>query len=178
MSLKPWKIIESSYFYPRFRMDKCELPNGKLINATVFEFRPWVNVLAMTKHREVVLIKQYRHGVQQVLWEFPGGVVEDGENPLDGVKRELLEETGYVSSNIVQAGKFYPNPAIQTDTMYCFLALDVEKVGDQNLDDAEEIEVHLVPLDELITMTKRGEFCHALQVAALFHALAYLDRIH
>ena len=96
---------------------------------------------------------------------------------MDGVKCELLEETGYTSSNIIQVGEFYPNPAIQTDTMYCFLALDVEKVSSQKLDDAEEIEVHLVKLDELIEMTKRGEFSHALQVAALFHALAYMKRI-
>jgi len=61
--------------------------------------------------------------------------------------------------------------------MYCYLALDVEKAGEQHLDDGEDIEVHLVPLDELIAMTKRGEFPHALQVAALFHAFAYMDRI-
>jgi ADP-ribose pyrophosphatase len=126
----------------------------------------------------VVLIKQYRHGVQEVLWEIPGGVVEDHENPLDGVKRELLEETGYTTSNIIQVGKLYPNPALQTNSMYCFLALDVEKVAEQNLDDGEAIEVHLIPLDELIVMTKRGEFPHALQVAALFQAFAYLDRVH
>ena len=71
----------------------------------------------------------------------------------------------------------YPNPAIQTNTMYCFLALDAEKVTGQSLDDGEDIEVHLVPLDELLEMMKRGEFPHALQVAALFHSLAYLNRI-
>ena len=177
MPIKPWKILESTYLRQRFRLDKCELPNGKLLDAIVFEFRSWANVLAVTKDREAVLIKQYRHGVQDVLWEIPGGVVEDDENPLEGVKRELLEETGYTTSNIVQVGKFYPNPALQTNTMYCYLALDVEKAGEQHLDDGEDIEVHLVPLDELIAMTKRGEFPHALQVAALFHAFAYMDRI-
>jgi len=96
---------------------------------------------------------------------------------MDGVQRELLEETGYRSSNIIQVGKFYPNPAIQNETMYCFLATDAEKVADQHLDDGEDIEIHLVDLDELIDMTKRGEFLHALQVATLFHALVYLDRI-
>jgi 8-oxo-dGTP pyrophosphatase MutT (NUDIX family) len=93
------------------------------------------------------------------------------------VKRELLEETGYASSNIIPLGKFYPNPALQTNTLFCYLALNAEKVAEQNLDGAEEIEVHLVPLDELIPMIRRGEFLHALQVAALFHAFAYLSRI-
>jgi len=178
MSIKPWKILESSYFRPRFRLDKCELPNGNLLNATVLEFSAWANILAITKDHEVVLIKQYRHGVQEVLWEIPGGVMEDDEDPLVGVKRELLEETGYTASNVTLVGKLYPNPAFQTNTMYCFLALDVEKTGGQNLDDSEDIEVHLVPLDKLMEMTKRGEFPHALQVAALFQAFTYLDRIH
>jgi len=177
MPIKPWKVLESSYFRPRLRLDKVELPNGKFLDATIFEFRTWANVIALTKNNEVVLIKQYRHGVQEVLWEIPGGVVEDGEDPLEGVKRELLEETGYTASEFIQVGALYPNPAIQTNTMYCFLALNAEKVTRQNLDDGEDIEVHLVPLDELIEMAKRGEFPHALQVAALFQALAYLEKL-
>jgi 8-oxo-dGTP pyrophosphatase MutT (NUDIX family) len=145
------------------------------LEAVVFEFRSWANILAVTKNREAVLIRQYRHGVQDVLWEIPGGVIEDDEDPLAGIKRELLEETGYTSSNIVQVAKFFPNPALQSNTMYGFLALDAEKVGEQHLDDAEEIEVHLVPLEEVSAMMKRGNFLHALNVAVLFHALTYMD---
>lgn len=177
MSLKPWKVLESSYFRPRLRLDKVELSNGKFLDATIFEFRSWANVIALTKNNEAVLIKQYRHGVQEVLWEIPGGVVEDGEDPLEGVKRELLEETGYTASKFIQVAALYPNPAIQTNTMYCFLALDAEKATDQNLDEGEDIEVHLVPLEELMAMSGRGEFPHALQVAALFHALVYLKKL-
>ena len=177
MTIKPWKIRGSMYLRPRFRVDQCELPNGKTFEPTVFEFRNWAVVIALTKEQKVVLIRQYRHGIQDVLWEFPGGVVEDGENPADGVRRELLEETGYAISDPVEVGKYYPNPALQTNSMYCYLAFDAEKVSGQTLDEAEEIEVHLVPLADLVAMTKRGEFSHGLQVAGLFHALAYLDRI-
>jgi 8-oxo-dGTP pyrophosphatase MutT (NUDIX family) len=177
MSVQPWKVLESNYFRPRFRIDKCQLPNGNLLDATILEFRTWANVLALTKNGEAVLVKQYRHGACDVLWEFPGGVVEDGEEPLEGIKRELLEETGYTSSNIVQVGRLYPNPALQTNTLYCFLALDAKKVGEQHLDAGEDIEVELVPLDTLIKMAKRGEFPHALQSAVLFQTLFYLDRI-
>jgi 8-oxo-dGTP pyrophosphatase MutT (NUDIX family) len=177
MSIKPWKVLESSYFRPRFRFDKCELPNGNMLNATVIEFSAWANILALTKNNEAVLIRQYRHGVREILWEIPGGVVEDDEDPVSGVKRELLEETGYTASKFIQVGKLFPNPAFQTNTMYCYLALDAELVTTQNLDDGEDIEVHLVPLDDLIAMTRRGEFRHALQVAALFLSFAYLDRI-
>ncbi len=178
MSIKPWKILESTYLRPRFRIDKCELPNGKVFEPMVLEFRAWAVVLAMTKDQQVVLIKQYRHGAQGIFWELPGGVVEDGENPLDGARRELSEETGYTTSDLIEVGKFYPNPANQSNLMYAFFAYDVEKTDAQKFDDAEDIEVHLVPLDELIAMTKRGEFLHGLQVAVLFHALAYMNRIH
>jgi 8-oxo-dGTP pyrophosphatase MutT (NUDIX family) len=177
MSIQPWKVLESKHIHPRFRVDKVELANGKFLDAIVFEFRSWANIVALTKDNEVVLIRQYRHGVREVLWEIPGGVVEAGEEPVEGVRRELLEETGFTASEFVQVGKAYPNPALQTNTVYYYLALNAEKVTGQTLDDAEDIEVHLVPLDELLGMVRRGEFPHALMVAALFHALAYLERI-
>src|SRR5512134_2464274 len=122
MSIKPWKVLESSYFHRPLRIDKCQLSNGHLLDAMILEFRSWANVLALTKNNEAILVKQYRHGVCGVLREFPGGVVEDGESPSEGAKRELLEETGYASSNIIEIGRLYPNPALQTNTLYCFLA--------------------------------------------------------
>ena len=177
MPIKPWKVLETSYFRPRFRIDKCELPNGNFLDATIFEFRAWANIVALTKNDEVVLVKQYRHGVCEALLELPGGVVEDGEDPAEGAKRELVEETGYTTSDMILVGKLYPNPALQTNTLYCFVARDAEKVQEQNLDAGEDIEVQLVPLDELIEMAKHGQFPHALHVAVLFRALAYLERI-
>jgi ADP-ribose pyrophosphatase len=178
MPIKPWKVLETSYFRPRFRIDKCERGNGNLLDATIFEFRSWANIMALTKNNEVVLIKQYRHGIVDVLWEFPGGVVEDDEDPVEGAKRELLEETGYRVSELIPIARLYPNPALQVNTLHCFLAYDAEQVSAQNLDAGEDIEVHLLPLEELIGMAKRGEFPHALMTAVLFSALAYMGRIH
>jgi ADP-ribose pyrophosphatase len=176
--IKPWKVLETIYFRPRLQIDKCELANGNLLDATIFEFRSWANIVALTRNGDVVLVKQYRHGICQALVEFPGGVVDDDEDPMAGARRELLEETGYTSSNIIEIGKIYPNPALQTNTLHCFLALDAEKISRQNLDAGEDIEVLLIPLDELIATAKRGEFPHALMTAVLFSALAYMDRIH
>jgi 8-oxo-dGTP pyrophosphatase MutT (NUDIX family) len=178
MSIKPWKVLETSYFRPRFRIDKCELANGSLLDATIIEFRSWALVVALTTNDEVVLVKQYRHGVCDSLLEFPGGVVEDDEDPADGARRELLEETGYTASSMIPIGKLYPNPALQTNTQYCFLALNAEKVTDQHLDGGEDIEVSLMPLSQLIEIAKNGQFLHALNVAVLFQALAYMGRVH
>jgi 8-oxo-dGTP pyrophosphatase MutT (NUDIX family) len=177
MSLTPWKIIESRHPFPKFRMDNCELPSGKPYKAFVLEFDAWANVVALTKNNEAVLIRQYRHGVQEISLELPGGVVDEGESPLEGAKRELMEETGYKVGNIIEVGRLYPNPAIQQNTLYCYLATDVEWAGEQDLDESEEIEVVLVPFEEMIEMARSGKFLHALNVAVLFQALAYLGRV-
>ena len=178
MPIKPWKVLETSYFRPRFRIDKCELSNGNLLDATIFEFGSWANIVALTKSGEVILVRQYRHGVCDTLFEFPGGVVEDNEDPLNGAKRELLEETGYESSQWIPIAKLYPNPALQTNTLHCFLALDAVKVSEQSLDAGEDIEIHLVSLDTVIEMAKSGRFPHALMNAVLFSALSYMNRVH
>jgi len=158
-------------------VDTVEVANGKTFEPFVFEFRSWANTVAITKNNEVVLVKQYRHGVQKNLLELPGGVVDEGEDPLAGAQRELMEETGYSADNFVEVGRIYPNPAIQENTLFCYLATNVELTGEQHFDETEEIEVHLVKLDELLDMVRNGKFKHALHVAVLFQALAHLGYI-
>ena len=177
MSITPWRILESKYIRERIRVDKVQLANGNTFEPTVFEYRRWANVLALTEKNEVVMIRQYRHGVQQIVWEFPGGVVEDGEAIDAGARRELLEESGYDVADLVEVGRFHPNPASQTNSIYAFLGTGAKLVAEQHLDEAEEIEVHLVPLEEVIAMAKRGEIPNALQIAVLFGVLAHMNRI-
>ena len=178
MTLKPWKILSSSHIHKNVRIDQCELPNGKVIDGFVLEYHDWVNVVALTPGQQVVLVKQYRHGIQKTILEIPGGVMDaSDESPLEAARRELLEETGYTSDNFIQVGKVCPNPANQTNSLHSFLALDVKKVAEQCLDEAEEIEVVLKPLDEVIRMAKNGELLQSMQVSAVFFTLAYLKRI-
>ena len=146
MSIKPWKILDSKYLYKTngvaLRIDQCEIPNGNVFEPYVIETGTWVNVIALTKEREVILEKQYRHGVGQVMLEIPAGIMDEkDESPLQAAQRELLEETGYASKKFIEVGKAYPNPATHNNLTYSFLALDVEKVGQQSLDETEEIEV-------------------------------------
>ena len=132
MDIKPWKILETRHLHPDIRLDRCELPNGYILDAYLLDYNDEVFVFALTKKQEVVLIKQYRHGVRKALWELPGGSIDDGESPLESAKRELMEETGYASDKFFEVGQISPNPAISTNTMYCFLAIDVERAGEQS----------------------------------------------
>jgi ADP-ribose pyrophosphatase len=178
MTIKPWKILSSTHLRENIRLDRCETPNGKIIEGTVLEFGTWATVLALTKEQEVVLIRQYRHGVQKVIVELPGGVMDGvDESPLVAARRELEEETGYTSNRIIQVGCVSPNPANHTNLIYSFLALDAEKTGSQRLDETEEINVFLKPLDEVIDMAKNGDLLQSMQVSTVFFVLAYLNRI-
>lgn len=177
MTITPWKILESNYLRNNIRIDKCETSNGKIIRPLVLEYGTWVTIVALTQGQEVLLIKQYRHGAQKIIWELPGGAVDEGEEPIDAAKRELLEETGYTSDNIIEVGRVSPNPASHTNLMYAYVALDAEKVDNQHLDEIEEIEVYPIPLDEVIRIVKNGELIQSLHVSTLFFALYHLNRI-
>lgn len=137
------------------------------------DFPHWVNVVAITKAHELVLVRQYRHGLEKFTLETPGGVVDQGENPKETAKRELLEETGY-EGNLVYLGKVAPNPAIQGNYCYIYLALDCERVNDQQLDGTEEIELDFVPLRQIHELIKTEKIIHSLSVVSILKAKLYL----
>lgn len=177
MDINHWKILGTTYVHPNIRVDKCELPNGQIITPHLLEYDDEIMVLALTQHQEVILIKQYRHGVQKEILELPGGSVDDGESPLEAAKRELLEETGYISDTFIQVGHGSPNPAIYTNMIYYFLALDVEQLANQSDYDTATIKLVRLPLEEVMNMAKRGDLPHSLNISLLFFVLGYLDRI-
>lgn len=125
----------------------------------------WVNILAFTPSNQAVLIRQYRHGSGTVVTEIPGGMVDEGERPLNAAQRELREETGFTARTWVHLGTTQPNPAIQNNYCHMFLALDAEQTSPKALDDNEVIDTFTVPIEKLPSLVYEGEIRHALILA-------------
>ena len=171
MTVKPWVVISSkcnrSYGIFSFRTDRARSPRtGLEHDCYVLESSPWVNVIPLTPQKEVILVRQYRHGIRDLTMEIPGGLVEGQDTPEETANRELCEETGYRASEMISLGSVLANPAIQNNRCYTFLAKDVFWVGEQQLDEMEDIEVLCRPLTEIPHLIRQGEISHSLVVAA------------
>lgn len=148
---------------------------GKHGNFFCIEARDWVNVIAVTEAGQVLLVRQYRHGTDEVTLEIPSGIIDGDETPADAARRELLEETGYACEAIVEIGCVRPNPAIMNNRAYTFLATGLSLRGAQTLDDHEEIEIVHAPLDHIDTLLREGAIDHSLMIAA-FHFYSLRER--
>ena len=174
-----WKRIESKQIADcrvfRVREDLCRRVSGDQSEHTFFviENPDWVNVIALTKDEQVVLIEQFRHGIEQMTLEIPGGMVDDDEDPQAAATRELIEETGYKPREVVFLGKSHANPATHNNLVYHYLALDCEKVQEVEFDSTESIVTSLVSLDEIPELITSEKITHSLVVAAFCRYLLY-----
>lgn len=131
----------------------------------VIEAPDWINIIPLTDDGRVVMIEQYRHGTEEVTLEIPGGMVDEGERPLETAVREMLEETGYAAHETVPLGSLRPNPAIQNNSIHTFLALGAHFKSAPVFEGTEYTVVRLVPLAEVDGLIVRGEITHSLVVA-------------
>ena len=131
----------------------------------------WAQIVPVTKERDVVLVRQYRHGARRVTLEMPAGLVDPGEDPAQAALRECLEETGYRARDPISLGVLYPNPTLFANRLHAFLATDVvPERAIQNVG-AEETEVVLVPARELPKLMLDGTIDHALACATFWRYL-------
>lgn len=170
--IKPWKIltskVDADYKVFKVRADQAVSPRTKSIGEFyTLQSNDWVNVLPFTDEREVVMIRQYRHGSRKVTLEIPGGLVDE-DDPREAAKRELLEETGFAGTSVNLLGSTNPNPALFDNTCYTYLVEHVRKVREVSLDMHEDIEVELVPLASIPPLLRDGTINHALVIVA-FH---------
>jgi len=178
-----WKILSSEYLFNdlwfKVRKDICESQEGKIINPYyVYEFPEWATAFALTEDNKVVLVKQYRHPIEEVIIELPGGVVDDSDKDFQaGIARELLEETGYTFSSFESLGKISANPSTNTNWMHMFLAKGGKKVAEQKLDHNEDIIVELYTIDELKRLLRENKIVQAMHVTCILYALEKLGEL-
>jgi 8-oxo-dGTP pyrophosphatase MutT (NUDIX family) len=175
--IKPWKTLASEelakFGYFRLRKDRCELPDGRIMPGYyTMEFSDWVNVIPVTKDKNIVLIKQYRHSVGEVTIEIPGGSVnpKNKEDIAVAATREMEEETGYTSSRVEYLGFHHPNPALLSNKMHTYIAWDCEKTKPQELDPFEDIESFEVSMSELRTLISEHKITHSIILASFLLA--------
>jgi 8-oxo-dGTP pyrophosphatase MutT (NUDIX family) len=128
----------------------------------------WVNVIAHTHDEHLVLVNQFRYGANAFSWEIPGGVIEHGEDPVAAGQRELLEETGYAGEGARLLASIHPNPAIMSNRCHLVLVENCRLVSPMAWDPDEEIEVALVPTEEVFARARAGGITHSLVLDGLF----------
>jgi 8-oxo-dGTP pyrophosphatase MutT (NUDIX family) len=173
--VKPWQVLDSKLLiderWLQLREDRVRLENGHEIDRFhVIHGPDWTSVLCVTNDSEVVLVRQYRHGLGGVSLELPAGVIEPHETPEEAARRELVEETGYESSDWVSIHSVSTEPARHTTRAHFFCARGARLARPAAPEDAEVLEVVKVPLADLARLATDGSIAHGVHVGAILAA--------
>lgn len=173
---KPWKRERSEtgpdLLIARARFDWVENPRTRqTLRRLVLDVADWVNVVALTPERRLVVVRQYRFGTGTVTTEIPGGVVDLGEPPEAAARRELREETGYTAESWRALGPVEPNPAFQNNLCHHYLAEGARPTHALELDPGEDIVVDTLALEEVRDHVRNGSIRHSLVISALSRVL-------
>lgn len=133
----------------------------------------WVVIVAVL-NGSFVMVRQWRHGEDRLTTEFPGGVLNENEDPAAAAERELLEETGFKAGKLTHLGSCSPNPALFKNHFHCYLAEELEETGEQHLDSDELLNYMLCPISDVIASFGSGEYSHAFTGTALAFYLRYI----
>jgi ADP-ribose pyrophosphatase len=177
--MRPWKRLSSrdivSSRWLRVSEDRCELASGLILDPFFVIHEPeWVHVAALAGDGKLLTVRQYRYAGDAFCTEFPGGVVDEGEEPIHAAQRELLEETGYIAEQWEYAGWLFANPAKQTNKVHLFVAWEISQIAPQKLDTSEDIEFAFMSQTAIQDSINAGDFSQALHVASFYRAVSHL----
>jgi 8-oxo-dGTP pyrophosphatase MutT (NUDIX family) len=172
---EPWPKLGSTplgdFKVFRVRSDLLRSPRtGREHNFFVIDSVNWVNVIALTPERQLVMIEQYRHGSATVELEIPGGMIDARDvSPEAAGVRELREETGYAGDNPHIIGQVFPNPAIMSNTCFTVMVEQCRLLHPVEFDHGEDLVTRLVPVAEVPRLVAGAKIKHSLVIAALYH---------
>lgn len=176
--VEPWRRVSTEHVADcrvfEVTRQRNENPRDRLAHDFyVLRAADWVNIIPITANGEVVMVEQYRHGIDQVTLEIPGGIVDEGEDAQTAGVRELYEETGYRAAEVIGLGTTHPNPAILNNRLHTYFAPNVVADGAPPMlhDATEETLVRLVPIADVPGLIATGVITHALVVVG-FHLLS------
>jgi ADP-ribose pyrophosphatase len=177
-----WKLLSSHYIHKgpwaTLRSDRCEMPSGHIVeDYYVLEYANWVNAVALTEDNKILMVHQYRHAAGILSLEIPGGVIDPGETAGQGIRRELLEETGYEFNDFEHLCTIYANPSTANNNTTCYLARGGKKVQGQHLDAQEQIVVETFTIAEVKQLLTDNKIAQALHCTGLFYALMKLGEL-
>lgn len=173
--IKPWQVLGSrpigDFRIFSIRSDRRVSPRtNKEHDFYIIDCVNWVNVVALTPDRQLVMIEQYRHGSNTVELEIPGGMIDPGDaDPAAAGLRELREETGYTGEGAHVIGKVFPNPAIMSNTCYTVLVENCRHTSPVQLDHGEDLITRLVPVSQIPGLVASGQIQHSLVVVGLYY---------
>jgi 8-oxo-dGTP pyrophosphatase MutT (NUDIX family) len=168
-TLKNRKNIFSTRIFNIAELESLS-PNGEPGTFTVMDAPDWAIIIPVLKkdnEDHFVMVRQWRHGSQELSLEFPGGVFDPGEDGRAAAIREMQEETGFIANKMEYAGIFSPNPAIMSNQVHFFIARDLIDTGKQDLDEDEFVDIEIIPAKEVIAGMGRPPYVHALMASAL-----------
>jgi ADP-ribose pyrophosphatase len=156
-------------------LDKLRLPNGQIVEREIIRHVDAVGIAAVTKDRQIVLVRQYRPAVDKEVLEIPAGLLFGSEKPEECAWRELKEETGYQAGKLKKLVSFYTSPGFSDEVLHLFLAEEL-KQGKPNFDDDEYLEVLQKPLEEVFSLILAGEIVDAKTIIAILLVNAIYKR--
>jgi ADP-ribose pyrophosphatase len=163
----PWLHVEEQ---------AVELPNGQVIEDYLLTPIPEVSmVFAVTRDEHVLFVEQYKHGARTTMWDLPAGYIDEGEDPIACARRELEEETGYLTDDWRTMGGWIIDPNRARARLYYYLALNARPDGQRHLDVTEDIVVHRVPLGEVSSVLDDGRVGSLASWAGILAGLSALQ---